>query len=283
MAETITRAWKNTARVGMVEPLRKLAAGSVSEKKIQAFVKALGAKLKRPLTKRQIKILEGRIRSIYKVAKKMGAREAKSTFNFAQVDARAVQVINRHQVFWVGDFYSEHLSKRIAGVAEDVMIQQGLPQREAARVLKQALHQEFGITPGGRSQFAKDIPARYAGNPDLYFRQVASNAAHQSRTFGKMRAFSDAGVVSYRLINPMDTRTGQICQVMAGRVFTVETGVKHMERMLGATDPKEIKDIAPWLSAPKLQAAANRGDLEKVGAILPPFHALCRTEPVVIS
>jgi hypothetical protein len=293
MSKQLTRAWKAAVRKGMTAPLKRLLSGSPTQRKIDNFVRALGVKLAKPLTAAQIKSLESRLKKIYQIAKDIGAKEAKvSAFSFNQVDLRAVRALNKHQVFWVGDFYTAQLSDRIKAVSADVLIERGFSQSEAAKTLRRALKQEFGLLAGGRSEFAPSIPARFAGNPDLYFRGLASTASHQSRTFGKVAAYEEAEILRYRLVNPNDRRTGQICQQMHGQVFTVQTAARHVERIVSAEKPEDVKEIAPWLSGKKLEETidgAKRGGktaserLEAAGAILPPFHMLCRTEPVVIA
>lgn len=293
MAEAISKAWKAAVKKGITAPLSRLLKGKPTQGKIDTFVKALGLKLANPLTKRQIAALQSQLKKIFKIAKDIGAREAKvAAFDFNRADLRAVRAVSKHQVFWIGDFYSAHLSERIQAVSSDVLLQRGFSQQEAGKQLRAALAREFGLVEGGRSKFAPSVPARYAGNPDLYFRGVASTASHQCRSFGKVAAFVEAEIVTYRLVNPNDRRTGQICQQMSGQVFSVKVAAQHMERIIAAEKPEDVKEIAPWLSGEKLKdtigdskrgskAAADK--LAAAGAILPPFHMLCRTEPVVIS
>lgn len=290
LSDGTTKAWKQSADKALTVALPKVRT---TQAKVNAFLKSLAGKMKKPLTTAQQKWVRQRIDQIYKTAKRISAKAAKSKVSFSLVDTNAVKVIAEHQVLWIGDFYSAHLSERIRGVSEEIMLKRGLSNREGGKALRKALRREFGIVPGGRTNVAPQIPARFAGNPDLYFRGVASTAGHQSRTFGSVRAFSDAGIVTYQIINPNDSRTGVICQHLSGQVFTVSVGVKHMEQQLAAKNPKDIKDkIAPWHSGKELEKiignakrgsplAANR--LAAKGSILPPFHPLCRSEPVVVS
>lgn len=293
MANAITRAWKGSANTTLTSGLNRLfSRGQVTERRLRNFLRKVGVDLKDPLTKRQAQQLQSRLNGVWRASKRIAAREVKADVSFALIDRNAVKALNQQQVFWVGDFYGDKLSKRIAAVSQDVIFEQGLSPREAGRVLNQALKQEFGILPGGASRFASNIPARYAGNPDFYFRQVASTASHQARTFAKMQQYQEAEIVAYRLINPNDRRTGRQCQVMHGQVFQVQVGVRQMTRVLNAKDPKSVKRIAPWLSGDDLEKVVGRSrrgsasaarKLAAAGAILPPFHSLCRTEPVVIS
>lgn len=208
LSDGTTKAWKQSADKALTAALPKVGT---SQAKVNAFLRSLGGKMKKPLTKAQQKWVRQRIDQMYKTAKRISAKAANVKATFSLVDTNAVKAIGQHQVLWIGDFYSEHLSTRIRGVSEEIMLKRGLSNREGGKALRAALKREFGITPGGKTSIAPQIPARFAGNPDLYFRGVASTAGHQSRTFGSMRAFSDAQIVRYEIINPNDSRTGQIC------------------------------------------------------------------------
>jgi hypothetical protein len=292
MRKAISTAWKSTAGSASRAGMKELLSKPVTQKSVDKFLRSMGIAMATPLTAAQIKLVTGYLRQIWRISKQLGAKEAKIKFSFTQVDRRAVKAISKHQVLWVGDFYDAHLSKRIRAVTEDVMIKQGFGRRQAGPILRKALGRELGLTKGGVTEWASSVPARYAGNPDLYFTQLAATTSHQSRTFGKLTAFNEAGIVRYRLVNPNDERTGKICQQMHGQTFTVQVGVKHMGRILDAEKPEDIKRIAPWLSGDELESklhgkrpgSPDASDaLTRSGAILPPFHPLCRTEVVVLS
>lgn len=294
MSEAVNRAWKKVAKQALASSLATLmkeAKKKFTAKSIKAFLARIGIALKSPLTPAQVEILGNRLTSIYKIGKKLAAKEAKFSFSFRAKDVRAIKAINRSQVFWVGDFYNTHLSERIAAVTDEVLLQRGLGPKEAGKELNRVLSREFGITKGGKTKTALQVPARYAGNPEHYFRQVASTVAHRARTFGKMQAYTEAGITRYRLINPMDSRTGRVCQVMHNQEFEVATGVSKMNEILGATSPKQIKEAAPWLSGEEMEATVGNAKpgskaateaLTDANQVLPPFHPLCRTEPVVV-
>lgn len=291
MTTIISKAWKSAAASAINSGVSKLLKGSFTNTRINSFLRGLGIKLSKPLTTKQRALLRTQLDRIWKISKRIGAKEAKVKVSFSAVDRKAVAAINRHQVFWIGDFYNDKLSQRITAVSRDVLLEQGLSHREAGKELRSALRQEFGIVPGGKSKYASDVLARYAGNPDLYFEQVASTAAHQGRTFGKLQSFTEADVTVFRLTNPQDERTGSICSQMHGQTFAVQTGVDQMNKLLSAKDPTDVKNTAPWLSGPQIEErldGARRGSrdaserLAEAGVILPPFHSKCRTEMVIV-
>lgn len=292
MADSLIRSWRSASSAALNLAMQPLLAADYTLASINAFVTRMGVKLAKPLTKAQVDILKGRLKSIYSQAKKFTAKQVKVGFTFNLVDTRAVSAINRQQVFWVGDFYSAKLSERIRAVSEDVLLKQGLSQREAGKLLHKVIKQEFGVTKGGPTKFAPTVPARYAGKPQLYFNGVAATSAHQAQTFGTLNAMREAEVSSYRLLNPMDERTGRVCQLMNGQTFTVSSGVEKMNSILAAKTPDEVRESAPWLNSTSLQgvlgdAAKGSKDatdrLTEAGVQLPPFHMLCRTEVVVIG
>lgn len=295
MGRLVSSAWKQSVDVALTAAFGSPNTGPPyrSKTKVERFLRRIGTALRTPLTKEQIKILGRQLTSIWKIAKRIGAKEVKIPFNFALRDRRAIAAINRQQVFWVGKFHDSHLSKRIAAVTDDVIFRQGFSPAEAAKVLRKTLEREYGLARiTGPSRFAPEVPARYAGRPDQYWRLVTSNAAHQSRTFGKLTSFDEAEVRVYRLENPLDERTGRICREMHGQTFSVKAGMDKMNEILGAQDPEDVKRVAPWLSPSKIQQAIGghpRGSpgatagLEQANVILPPFHGECRTDVVMVG
>lgn len=279
MLEAISSAWEQAASEAFNSEIDSLR-GEVTGVTVDGFTRRLGAKLKSPLTKKRKATIEKHLKSIWTTAKNITAKEVKFIPAFGTFDAKAVQVLAEHQVFWVNGFYDSHLSERIRAVASDVLIERGLSHKEAG----EALARELGIVEGGGTRFAASVPSRYAGNPQLYFEQVASNASHRARTFSTVRVMDEVGIITYTLTNPLDRRTGQRCQILAGQVFTVAAGVKQMSSILSATTPDEVKEIAPWLTPVELQGVlgnAKRGSvsasrrLAEAGVILPPFHGKC--------
>lgn len=291
MRKVITAAWQSVANETLISSIRALRKGPYTQKRIGSFLKRFGLKLKDPLTQEQVAFVERRVSEIYRIAKKIGAKEAKFKPVFDLIDKRAVKAINRQQMFWVGDFYSDKLSRRIRGVSEDVLLRQGLAHGEAGDVLHKALRQEFGLVEAAQSPttFAPNIPARYAGRSELYMRQVTSTAAHQARTFGRLTAYGQGGIRRFRLTNPLDDRTGKVCNQIANQIITVPAATAQMNNILAAKTPKEVKAAAPWLSEKqllgvlggakagsaeatrRLEAAAAQGD----ATMIPPFHGLC--------
>lgn len=293
MVSVLSSAWRAAVKDGLGDGIDELVKGPYTNERIDTFLKKLGMQLKAIINPARAKTLESRIKAIYALSKQEAARQAKGKFVFGMQDERAIAATNNQQVFWVNKLYSTQLSQRVSAVSKDVLLERGLGHREAGGALMRALRQDLGLAPGAApSEFAPLVPARYAGNPQYYFQQVASVAGHQARTFGRMRGFQDCGVVTFELVNPMDERTGKVCTEMHGQVFTVDAGIKQMDAIVAAKDPNAVKAVAPWVPAKDIHSAlggAKAGSPEATGKLLglnvtlPPFHPLCRTEPVILS
>jgi len=174
MSEAISLAWEQAASEAFDSEIGALK-GEVSRATVDSFTKRMGAKLKSPLTKKRKAIIEKHLKSIWNTAKKVSAKEMKFVPAFGTFDAKAVEVLAKHQVFWVDGFYDSHLSERIRAVASDVLIERGLGHKEAG----EALARELGLLEGGSTRFAASVPSRYAGNPQLYFEQVIARIQDQ--------------------------------------------------------------------------------------------------------
>jgi hypothetical protein len=295
MRKVITAAWQGVASKTLTSALSTLRKGPYTQKRINAFLAKFGLKLKDPLTREQIIFIEKRVDEIYRIAKRIGAKEAKFKPVFDLVDRRAVRAINKQQVFWVGDFYSDKLSARIQAVSNDVLLNQGLSHGEAAEELGKALRQELGLVEGvtDATKYAPKLPARYAGKSELYLRQVASTAAHQARTFGRLTAYQQGGIKRMRITNPNDDRTGRVCRAMVGQIITVAAGVNQMNQILSAKTPKAVKAVAPWLTGKQVEGiiggakvgspAATRSLESSDATLIPPYHSLCRSELIVVD
>jgi hypothetical protein len=293
MTKEMSEAWNLAVKDVLDAGLADLETRGYTADSIDLFMVALGHKLKSPLTDKQAEIIKTRLKSIYRLSKEEAAKEVRVGFNFSAVDQKAVDAVAGHQKFWIGSFFDEHLSQRIREVSNDVLLNQGLSYREAGPILRDAIRQEFGLGMlPGMSQFAPELHARYAGNPDLYFQQVASVSGHQSRVIARITQFAEAGVVMFQLINPMDERTSPICRELNGTVFSIDYGTEQIKAIVAADTPDAVKEAAPWLSAKDIKSIIGdslRGSPEAArklagrNIVLPPFHPRCRTEPVMIS
>ncbi len=195
---------------------------------------------------------------------------------FDLVDEEAVEALQGHQVFWIGDHYDENISKAVANSAREAIVEAGQDRAKAGQLVKQALEAELGrvVTPGG-----------FHGSATQYFEMVAANAATVSRVHGQVNSFIRIGATRLEVVNPRDQRTCPICSHMDGKIFTVQQGAAQMSKELAAKSPDDIKKAHPWIGVPKMlllsktpgkASAAQSSRLAKAGFSLPSYHGRCR-------
>lgn len=197
--------------------------------------------------------------------------------DFDLIDEDAVEALQGHQVFWVGEHYDENISKAVARAARQGIVEGGKDLATVGKLVKGRLIKELGrvASPGG-----------FHGSSAQYFEGLAANAATVSRAHGQMSSFMRIGATQYEITNPNDSRTCPICSHMDGKVFTVEQGSAQLGQELAATKPDDIKKVHPWIGVSRMKtlsptpgAKGSKGQsdkLAKAGFSMPPFHFRCR-------
>ena len=109
-----------------------------------------------------------------------------------------------------------------------------------------------------------------------YWRMVAN--AHTSRvyTYGALRGGYLAGRRGYRLYNPMDNRTTQVCRSLHGREFWIADAINLMEHAADGGHDGMVAAM-PWLPPGTPVATMTNQELIAAGVMVPPFHGHCRT------
>lgn len=115
---------------------------------------------------------------------------------------------------------------------------------------------------------------------DRSIQAAASIHTSRLRSFGFLHEAASVGITTYRIETIRDERVCGACQLMEGKSFSVTHALEHAMRIMGTSDPAELKSIAPWPSQSKEGLAAlgkmSTDDLQGHGLDLPPYHPLCR-------
>ena len=173
-------------------------------------------------------------------------------------DIKAVEVLTKHNCYWLGQHYSKHISKKIAETTQQ------------------------GILDGlGRDELARELRAELGGEHSnyKYWDVVSSAALVRSRAFGAISGMEEAGIVEYEILTMSDERTCPICAEMDGRSFSVEVARKRIDAALEVEDADEFKSIFSWQTKPS--TGISNEELAEHGENLPPFHGRCRC--IVVS
>lgn len=97
---------------------------------------------------------------------------------------------------------------------------------------------------------------------------------------GYLSEAKELGQTTYQINEILDSRTCPVCRYMHGKTFKVDEAFSRVVTALSTTDPKELKDIAPWPSQTKDGLAdlyeLSADELASRGFNVPPFHPYCR-------
>lgn len=192
-------------------------------------------------------------------------RKDKLEAPFDLPDVRAQKVLGEHAVYWVRSYYDAQLSDTMAGIIEEIVVNQGLGREEGGKKLKEVLEEELKAKLG---------PAFQAS--DAYWRGLAAHITTRARVTGQMRSYEEADVEYYEILEMEDERTCPICREMNGKVFPVAQGRLLAEAILNAKTPEEVKELSPWVKNSKEVMGKTPKELAAAGKILPPFHFNCR-------
>jgi len=228
---------------------------SLPEKITEQVIKILNENLEKALGKdfgnseRVKKFFHDYIGKTYKNSKREFAPEA----NLSLPDKKAVDVLTKHNCFWIGEHYGSHIGGKIAELTQQALTD-GLGRKELAKELKSAL--------GGKVGGYK------------YWDVVSSAALVRARSFGAISGMEEAGIAEYEILAMQDERMCPICGEMDGRVFSVAITRERINSVLNIKDPEAFKQAMPWQSeSPK---GISNAALQNSGMNLPPFHGRCR-------
>ena len=169
-------------------------------------------------------------------------------------DRKAIDVLTRHNCFWLGEHYGKHIGPKISELT-----QQALDEGLGRDALAENLKQELGsVSPKGYS----------------YFDVVASSALVRARSFGSIAGMEEAGIAEYEILAMGDERTCPICGEMNGKKFSVAQTREVINKVLDITDPEKFKEAMPWQTEPPKNKSESK--LAEDGQSLPPFHGRCR-------
>ena len=169
-------------------------------------------------------------------------------------DRKAIDVLTRHNCFWLGEHYGKHIGPKISELT-----QQALDEGLGRDALAENLKQELGsVSPKGYS----------------YFDVVASSALVRARSFGSIAGMEEAGIAEYEILAMGDERTCPICGEMNGKKFSVAQTREVINKVLDIQDPEKFKEAMPWQTTPPKNKSESK--LTEDGQSLPPFHGRCR-------
>ncbi len=175
-------------------------------------------------------------------------------------DIRAIDVLTKHNCYWLGEHYGKHIGPKIAELTQEAL-RDGLGRDELAAELRESL--------GGKVGGYK------------YWDVVSSAALVRSRSFGCISGMVEAGITEYEILAMGDERMCPICGELSGQTFSVMETREVIDRTLGISDPDKFKEAMPWHTEPPIGVGKDK--LIADGMSIPPFHGRCRCVLTMVS
>jgi len=211
-------------------------------------------------------------------------RKALIGLDYNLIDSQARAHLKKESMWWVGDHYDTVLRNRLTTMTRHSMIEKGLGRVEAAKDLRKSLQDNIikGKMP------AITMPKGWTGTDKQYFEALSGNISNRASNFGTITNYQEAGFETFEIAAIIDRRTSQICQLMNGKTFTVDQGADLRDRIMGAENPTQLKNIAGWMRGKEAGSAfgikpgvaatpAQSKAMAGKGMALPPYHFRCRT------
>ena len=128
------------------------------------------------------------------------------------------------------------------------------------------------------------------GESQGYWERFANHVVTRATEFGRLDGYLAAGgdgtspISHLRVVAVLDARTSEICRWMHGRVIPVAYAAALRDELMRASDPEDVKRVAPWPRPGDLRGKATSELLqENLGLAMPPYHFGCRTRTVAAS
>jgi len=175
--------------------------------------------------------------------------------------------------------------------------------RDGMRVVESAVADGLGAKEIARRLEGTWLSDETFGRNRAYAELCAQAWVQDARSYAQIAGYSEAGIQRYRIEAVLDEATTPICVGLHGKVFEVGTAMKAFGDRAGMSDPREIKQAAPWIRlsggemflkppSGKVTPIATRGKdgafkfllsdkaLQGQGIGPPPYHGYCRTTTV---
>ncbi len=185
-----------------------------------------------------------------------------------------VAQVQKQNLFWIGQHFEADISQDFRDT-----LTKALEQGYTKEMLADALKESFS-----------DLGDKGA----YYWQGLAEHTALRIREFGRLSGYEKAGAKGYRLVNPMDSRTSEICWALVsqGKVYPLEVALEVRDNLMAIDVEKEgleearerIKALAPWVKESQIERDKEGNPVGVSGAHtpFPPFHWKCRTQTEIV-
>ena len=267
LARRLSKNWTVTYQESLENAIRILArqTDKPTREAVNRVVRLLEEDLGEPLAA----AIKRDLQKVVDLTYTAGAKDiAGAVYRFDLTDEKAISVLARHNVYWVGKYYTKNLVRAVKEAGEEVL-REGLDKRMAGKLFKEMFETNF------KGRLIKGE----VGPSSAYWEGFANNVVTRSRELGHVGGYEDAGATTYRIVAILDKLTSPICRRMNDTVFSVSKAVALRDSIINTTKPEDIKTVAPWRKFEDVKDLAD-ADLPPEMA-LPPYHFRCRTRTVM--
>ncbi len=279
--QVLNNAWKKEIKEAATQAIRMLADMPKSERIDKRKVDQLMDIITQNMGNDFAALVNSETKAYVERSLRIGINEVK-TMPSAKIsiglwgiaDQHLATTIQQQNLFWIGNHFGADIQADFKATLTNA-IEQGFTKD----MLADALKTQFSDL-GNQSQ--------------VYWQGLAEHTALRIREFGRLSGYEKAGAKGYRLINPMDDRTSEICFVLVSqnKVYPLDVALEVRDNLMAIDMNKEglegardqIKAIAPWVSPKQIQYDDN-GDPKGVSGAhtpFPPFHWKCRTQTEIV-
>lgn len=182
--------------------------------------------------------------------------------------------VQKQNLFWIGQHFGADISDDFRETMTKA-IEQGYTKEMLADALKEAF---------------SDLGEKGS----VYWQGLAEHTALRIREFGRLSGYEKAGAKGYRLVNPMDSRTSEICYALVSQnlVYPLDVALEVRDNLMaidvnaeGLEEAREqIKALAPWVKESQIERDQDGNPTGVSGAHtpFPPFHWKCRTQTEIV-
>lgn len=165
-------------------------------------------------------------------------------------------------------------------------INQALETGNPSKALKELETAFFGELPDGRTAQGKEALAKIKelrDKMDYTFR----GQLYRAQTFSQIQRMNAVGITTVEVVAILDQKTSEICRLMNGRKFSVETLMSFVTEFT-SDDPTTPAFWQKYKNPPQeaLRDWGKLNDKEVLSRIpnkLPPYHVRCRTTVVMAN
>ncbi|WP_126457832.1 hypothetical protein [Sulfuritortus calidifontis] len=264
LADGMSRAWAFGAEAAFRDALEALrgidpqAFSAQDEARILAAIEARigGEAMRRAMEGPVVSATD----SIWRVGADEAARPAGVDYAFGLKDERALALLNRFDLHWIGRHWDAGTRETVTGAVRE-FFEQGWSYETLADRLRQAFD---GIEERGM----------------VYWQLTADTIATKTRELARVGGYEQAGVRYVEVRAHMDHRTTPICRSLHGRLIPIGHLQTQRDRYLDAISRGNME--AAKNAWPMMDAAQDVGGGKVLpGNIgLPPYHFRCRTVTV---